>query len=115
VDIRIDRLRVQVAGMNPDTARQFGRLFAEHLAAAMAATPPGPGGAPRLTSLRVSVPEPAGPNPRGLAPAALAPAAAAEVSRALRTVLTGAGLTGTGLTGTAAAGTEPTAHPGGGR
>jgi hypothetical protein len=92
VNIRIDRLRVQIAGMNPDTARQFGRLLAEHLAAAMAAAPPdpaappGPDSASRLTTLRVSVPGPTGRNPRGLALAA-----AAGVSRALRTAATGTG------------------------
>jgi len=79
VDIRIDTLRVQAAGMSPVAARQFGRLLAEQLAALVAAAPPGDG-ATRLTTLRVSVPAPAG---RPQHPGRLAPGVAAEVSRAL--------------------------------
>jgi hypothetical protein len=93
MDIRIDRLRVQVTGMNPDMARQFGRLLAEHLAAVMAAGPPMSGDAARLTSLRVSVPGSAGRNP-----GSLAPAMATEVSRALRTAATDTAMAGTAAT-----------------
>lgn len=82
MDVRIDRLSLRVPGMNPDTARQFGRLVAERLGAMLAASPPASGPA-RLTSLRVSVPAPADGNPDSLAAAM-----AAEISRALRTEVT---------------------------
>jgi hypothetical protein len=91
VDIRIDRLRLQVPGMHPDAARQFGRLLAEHLAAALAAAPPAPdgSGAAQLTRLRVSVPLPAGQHPGNgspgsVSPVTAAPAAATQISRSLR-------------------------------
>jgi hypothetical protein len=74
--------------MNPETARQFGRLLAEHLATIMAAAPPGSGPA-RLTSLRVSVPGTAGQHPGGLALVT-----ATEISRALRTATTGTATAG---------------------
>jgi len=83
VDIRIDRLRLQVSGMRPDAAREFGRLLAEHLAAALAAAPPEPDAA-RLTRLRISVPWPGREHSGGVRPADAAPAAATEVARALR-------------------------------
>jgi hypothetical protein len=98
VDIRIDRLRLQVSGMRPDAAREFGRLLAEHLAAALAAAPPEPDGA-QLARLRISVPwpggqhpggqhpggqHPGGQHPGGVRPADAAPAAATAVARALR-------------------------------
>ena len=79
MDIRIDRLRLQVSGMSPDRARQFGRLLAEHLAAVMAAAPPGPEAA-RLARLQIRVPQQAGQHPRSLAPVT-----ATEISRALHT------------------------------
>ena len=111
MDIRIDRLRVQVTGLNPDMARQFGRLLAEHLAAEMAAGPPMSGDVARLTSLRVSVPGSAGRNP-----GSLAPAIATEVSRALRTAATGTAMAGTAKAGTAAtARTVQPADPGAAR
>ncbi|MGH3246737.1 MAG: hypothetical protein ACRDOI_11075 [Trebonia sp.] len=113
MDIRIDRLRLQVAGMNPDTARQFGRLLAEQLAAMVAAAPPAPPapGAARRSSLRVSVPWPAGRHSGGLAPVA-----ATEISRALRTATTGTTPMGTTPMGTAAAArTAPTTRPGAAR
>jgi hypothetical protein len=120
VDIRIDRLRLQVSGLHPDAARELGRLLAEQLAATVAAAPPA-SGATRFTSLRISVPVPA-----GQPPGALAPAMAAEISRALRTAATGTPATGTPATGTPATGaavtgtgatapTGPTAHPGAAR
>jgi len=77
VEVRIDALRLQVAGMSPDTASQFGRLVAERLGAALAASPPAPGPA-RLASLRVTVPA-----PPEASPGSLAAATAAEISRAL--------------------------------
>lgn len=88
MDIRIDRLRLQVSGMRPDAAREFGRLLAEHLAAALAAAPPEPDGA-QLARLRISVPwpggqHPGGQHPGGVRPADAAPAAATAVARALR-------------------------------
>lgn len=79
MDIRIDRLRLQVAGMSPEAARQLGRLLAEQLAVMADAAPPA-SGATRLTSLRVSVPGPADQRP-----GSLVPAMATEISRALRT------------------------------
>jgi hypothetical protein len=99
VDIRIDRLRLQASGMNQDTAREFGRLLAEHLATIMAATPPGSSAA-RLASLRVCVPGSAGQHPGGLALVT-----AAEISRALRTATAGTATAGTATAGTATAGT----------
>ncbi len=81
MDIRIDTLRVRAAGMNPDTARQLGRLLAERLATILAAAPPS-SGPTRLISLRVSVPGPAGQHQH---PGSLAPAMAAEIARALNT------------------------------
>lgn len=77
MDIRIDRLRLQASGMNPDMARQFSRLLAEHLAAIMAAAPPGADAA-QLPTLRVRVPQRAGQHLRSLAPVT-----ATEISRAL--------------------------------
>ena len=103
MDIRIDRLRLQVPGMHPDAARELGRLLAEHLAAALAAeplapeplaaeplaaAPPGPDTA-QLARLRVSVPASAGRHPGGVRPADAVSAAATEVSRALRGAVTG--------------------------
>jgi hypothetical protein len=82
VDIRIDRLRLQVSGTHPDAARELGRLLAEHLAAALAGDPPAPD-AVRLAGLRVSVPWPGGQHQGGSPPAHAAPAAA-QVARALR-------------------------------
>jgi len=98
VDIRIDTLRVQATGMDPDTARRFARLVAERLGAALAtspaaAEPGGPGAAvpgvagagpaapapARLGSLRIAVQAPAAGTQESLA-AHLA----AEVSVALR-------------------------------
>lgn len=78
MEIRIDRLRVQVHGMTKEAARQFGQLLAEQLAA-QAAVPAGLASARTgLTTVRVSIPAPG-----GLPPGALATAAATEVSRAL--------------------------------
>ena len=104
MDIRIDTLRVQAAGMSPDAARQFGRLLAEQLAALVAA-PPG-GGVTRLTALRVSVPAPAG---RPQHPGSLASTMAAEVSRALNRAMTGPARSGAAA---AEARTAPATHPG---
>jgi hypothetical protein len=101
VEIRIDRLRLQVPGTNPDTARQLGRLLAEQLATMVAAAPPA-SGATRLTSLRVLVPGPAGQHP-----GSLAPAMATEISRALRTATTGTATAGTAATARTAATTGP--------
>lgn len=82
MDIRIDRLRLEVSGMSPDMARQFGRLVAERLGAILTAGPPASGppasGTTRLTTLRVAV-----PGRPGAGPASLAASAAAEISRAL--------------------------------
>jgi hypothetical protein len=75
--------------MNQDTAREFGRLLAEHLATIMAAAPPGSSAA-RLASLRVSVRGSAGQHPGGLALVT-----AAEISRALRTATAGTATAGT--------------------
>jgi hypothetical protein len=112
VDIRIDRLRLQVTGMSPDAARELGRLLAEQLAAMAAGVPPAAGTAP-LTSLHVTVPA------LGDHPGALAPAVAAEISRTLRTATASAG---TASAATASAGTAsavmaraPGAHPGAAR
>lgn len=77
MDVRIDRLRLQVAGMNADTARQFARLVTERLGAELAALPPASRPA-RLTNLQVAVPGQAGDNPDSLAAAM-----ATGVSRAL--------------------------------
>lgn len=78
MDVRIDRLRLEAPGMDPDTARQFGRLVAERLGALLAGAPPASGTA-RFPSLHISVPGPAGESP-GI----LAASVAAEISRALR-------------------------------
>lgn len=85
MDVRIDTLRLQVAGLSPDTAHQFGRLVAERLGAALVAWPPalGPQRSARLDSLRVTVP--AVP---GAGPDSLAAAMAAEIARALRAEVT---------------------------
>lgn len=118
MDIRIDKIRVRAAGMNPDTARQLGRLLAEQLATAVAAAPPEPD-ATQLTRLRVTVPGPAGQHTGGQhtggrQPGSLVPAMAAEVLRALRTA-TGTSVIGTPTAGAAAtAGTMP-ARPGAAR
>ena len=88
MDIRIDRIRVRAAGMNPETARQLGHLLAEQLATAVTASPPGPD-ATQLTRLRVTVPAPAGQHTAGRQPGSLVPAMATEISRALR-IATGA-------------------------
>lgn len=90
MDIRIDRIRLRVSGMHPDAARDFGRLLAEHLAAALAAGPPGPGPV-QLARLRVTVPGPAAQHPGNAGPAAGAPAVATEISRALRGAVAGRG------------------------
>lgn len=82
MDVRIDRLRLQVAGMNADMASQFGRLVADRLGAALATAPPAtvpPASGPaRLPSLNVAVHQPA-----AAIPASLAAAIATEISRAL--------------------------------
>jgi hypothetical protein len=88
MDIRIDRLGLQVPGMHPDAARDFGRLLAEHLAAALAAAPPGPDSVP-LVRLRVSVPWPAAQPPGSGRPVTAAPVAAAEIARVLRDAAAG--------------------------
>lgn len=81
MDIRIDRLRLQVSGMHPDAARDLGRLLAEHLAAALAAEPLA---AQPLARLSVSVPWLEAGAAGRVRPLTAAPAAAAQVSRALR-------------------------------
>jgi len=78
MEVRIDRLCLQVDGMNADMARQFGRAVAERLGVALAAQPPAPGPA-RFARLHVAVPAVAADVPDGLAAAM-----AAEISRALR-------------------------------
>lgn len=80
MDVRIDTLRLQVAGLSPDTAGQFGRLVAERLGAALAAPAPGPA---RFDSLRVAVTA----LPEG-GPGRLAAATATEIARALRAEVT---------------------------
>jgi len=113
VDIRIDTLRLQASGMDPDTAGRFARLVAERLGMALATWPTAPGeaafgeaafgeaafgeapGETRLGALRVAVPARAGDSPDSLA-AHLA----TEVSRALRSASTPRG----GGSGTAQAG-----------
>lgn len=82
MDVHIDRLRLQVSGMSPDMARQFGRLVAERLGAMLATAPPAHGPA-RLPSLRVSVSSP--PSSSMLS---LAASTATEISRALAAVAT---------------------------
>jgi hypothetical protein len=82
VEVHIDTLRLQVAGMSPDTAGQFGRLVAERLGEALAAAPLSPGPA-RLASLHVMVP--ALP---GATPGSLAAATATGISQALRAGVT---------------------------
>jgi hypothetical protein len=103
VDIRIDTLRLQAGGMDPDTARRFARLVAERLDAALASWPAAvsqevpdaevPGVAvPRAAE--AGLPAPRRAPPRSLRIAIQAPASgsqeslathvAAEVSRALR-------------------------------
>jgi hypothetical protein len=77
MDVRIDRLRLRVAGMDADTARQFARLVAERIGTELAALPPA-SRPTRLTNLQVAVPGQAGDNP-----ASLATAMATGVSRAL--------------------------------
>jgi hypothetical protein len=113
MDIRIDRLRLQVTGISPDAARELGRLLAEQLATMMAAAPAASGTAP-VASLRVSVPALSGH------PGTLAPAMAAEISRALRTATTGAATTSTATTSTATASAAtmasgPATYPGAAR
>jgi hypothetical protein len=78
VEVRIDTLRLQVAGMSPDTASEFGRLVAERLGAALAALPAASGPA-RFAGLRVTVPA-----PPEASPGTLATTTATEISRALR-------------------------------
>lgn len=77
MDVRIDRLRLQVTGLNADMASEFGRLVADRLGAALATAPPAPVPA-RLPSLNVAVHQPA-----AAIPASLAAAIATEISRAL--------------------------------
>lgn len=77
MDVRIDRLRLQVAGMDADTARQFARLVAERIGTELAALPAASRPA-RLTNLQVAVPSRAGDHPDSLAAAM-----ATGVSRAL--------------------------------
>jgi len=77
MDVRIDRLRLRVAGMNADTAPQFARLVAERIGAELAALPPASRPA-RLASLQVAVAGQAGGNPD-----TLAAAMATGVARAL--------------------------------
>lgn len=108
MEIRIDRLRLQASGMDPDTARQFGRLLAEQLATMLAEAPPASGDAARFTSLSVSVPGPAGQRP-----GSVVPAMAAGIARALRSATAGTATAGTGATGTRR--TAPTACPGAAR
>jgi hypothetical protein len=88
VDIRIDTLRLQASGMDPDTARRFARLVAEGLGAALATWPAAPGaglprgepaGPARFGGLRVAV----GPN-AGESPDGQAARVAAEISLGLR-------------------------------
>lgn len=78
MEVRIDTLRLQVAGMSPETASQFGRLVAERLGAALVALPPAPGPA-RFAGLRMAVPA-----PPEASPDSLAATTATEISRALR-------------------------------
>jgi hypothetical protein len=78
MEVRIDTLRLQVAGMSPDTAGQFGRLVAERLGAALAAAPPEASPA-RFDGLHVTVPA-----PPEASPGTLAATTATEISRALR-------------------------------
>jgi hypothetical protein len=68
MDVRIDRLRLRIAGMDADTARQFARLVAERIGTELAALPPAARPA-RLTSLQVAVPGQAGDNQDSLAAA----------------------------------------------
>jgi hypothetical protein len=102
MDIRIDTLHLQVGGMDQDTARQFARLVAERLGAALAAWSSAPG--PRLADTGLAAPAgPAmgpdadGPGPERIgslrvavqarawdSPDSLAAHLAAEVSSALR-------------------------------
>lgn len=85
MDIRIDRLRLQVTGISPDAARELGRLLAEQLATTLAAAPPASGTVP-VTSLRVTVPAPGAGHP-----GTLAPAMATEISRTLHAATTNPG------------------------
>ena len=78
MDVRIDRLRLRVAGMNADTARQFARLVEERLGAELAALPPASRGRPGSRACRLRSPGQAGDNPDSLAAAM-----ATGVSRAL--------------------------------
>lgn len=80
--VRIDTLRLQVVGMSPDTASQFGRLVAERLGAELATLPPVPGPA-RFAALGVTVPA-----PLEASPGRLAAITATEISRALRAGVT---------------------------
>lgn len=77
MEVRIDRLRLQVAGMNADAARQFSRLAAQRLGASLAALAPA-GGPARIGHLHVTIPTPAGASAD-----ALAAAMASEISRVL--------------------------------
>jgi hypothetical protein len=108
VDIRIDTLRLQASGMDPDTARRFARLVAERLSADLATWPAtagqeGSGAAvPRsawLGGLRVTVQAPASGSLESLAAHM-----AAEVSGALRSA-------GAAAPGPAAGGRAVTARP----
>jgi hypothetical protein len=83
VDVRIDRLSLEVSGMSAGLAGRFGRQVAERLSALLATAPlasgPARSGAARLPSLHVSVPEAAGRSQD-----ALAEATATAIARALR-------------------------------
>lgn len=78
MNVRIDRLRLQVQGMSPEAAREFGRLVAERLGELLDGAPPAAGAA-RSVSQHVSVPCPAHDSP-----GRLAAAVAAEIARTLR-------------------------------
>ena len=110
MDIRIDTLRLQASGMDPDTASRFARLVAERLSVALATWPAAPGeaapgeaaGEARLGALRVAVPARAGDSPDSLA-AHLA----TEVSRSLRSASTSRGLRSASISRGGGSGTAP--------
>ena len=105
MDIRIDTLRLQASGMDPDTASRFARLVAERLSVALATWPAAPGeaaGEARLGALRVAVPARAGDSPDSLA-AHLA----TEVSRSLRSASTSRGLRSASTSRGGGSGTAP--------
>lgn len=71
MNVRIDRLRLQVPGGDSEAARQFARLVAERLGALLQDAPPASGPA-RLASRRARVSWPAGADPGGRAAATAA-------------------------------------------